>query len=552
MLLRHALAPNTIPGIPTSESWGHLFASQQVGRWLTGTATIGHADLLAWPFEQLFWPTNPVLQLLQAPLALLFGAPAALIAVTWLLLFLAGWGPFWLGRGLGATRWCACIGGLAVQSSPFLIRNFQDMILEMGAIGVLAIAGRLCWLSHGGPKRNIFWPAIAVGLLAGISPYYAIFLAMALVPLVLSTHHLWRHWLRLSLGCGFTSLLVAAPLVSVETTAGGRLGPEYQQQGYQLIPSPLVVVEDITDGSPTTAWGWTDVPRQRMERPGPTASHPNKRHPALDRLMRFPGGATILFGCLIALCRRDSRRVATFSLVLFCFGPGPWLLLRECGWVRGPPQSLIQIVLNTNDITGALGNPTRFFAPYIVMGATTLSLVISSFSVRSTKKGLLATLLAICFIVLELGLVVPDFALPVTQTTAPNDELDTDLFQAVEGPMVVFPSGEPPYWHPKVAPKESLYVAGLFGAPGAADFGRGRTPADIQIMVELAAASGTPIGRQTIELATETPGASFPYLLVLEDRLSENQRAATQSWLSKHALKVRQGNDVSVWRLATE
>ena len=136
-------APALMEGRPLGsqqgEVWGHLFTALQCERWATGATSIGTADLLNAPAEQPFWPVNPVLQMVGIPLQWIFGTVQAWNLLMVLLLGLAGLGPALLCLRLDAPRPAAILAGLMVQFSPFLLRNVRDSIIEVAAIGVLAL-----------------------------------------------------------------------------------------------------------------------------------------------------------------------------------------------------------------------------------------------------------------------------------------------------------------------------------------------------------------------------------------------------------------------------
>ena len=157
-------------------------------------APLGQADLLAWPEGRGLWPVGPLIDALHTPLTWLFGDSLAMALVGVLLLTLAGLGPAVLARVAGAGTAGALAAGAMVQLSPYLLTNLDQMVIELGAIGVAALAAAaILHALRGGP----WWPAlVGIGATTLCSPYYALFLALgcALTLPVVRT----RRWLPIA------------------------------------------------------------------------------------------------------------------------------------------------------------------------------------------------------------------------------------------------------------------------------------------------------------------------------------------------------------------
>ena len=516
-----------------------------MGRWFRLEAPPGRADLLAWPAGQSFWPVDPALQLVELPLAALLGDAAGLTLLTLLLLVLAGLGPYRLVRVLGGPPAGALLAGLLVQLSPYLLRNLHDMVTEVLAVGILALAAaEILRLVRAGSEvwptpRDLLRVGLVVGLVASSSPYYAVFLAVCCALLVPLWWRPWRAWTGVALASGLACALALAPLLAAEGGASGRLGPSYQGAGYQLTPSPLV---DPVSRAPSP-------PRPPVRAPppgdaGPAAGPPPGSGPpsALSRaLHRAPGGATLVLGLALALALGGARRAAAFALLLALLGPALPLARRALGQHVDAVGGVIFGLLQQLPLTAALGNPTRFLAVTVLAAAVAVGL-------SAGRRRRLAAVLGLLVLV-EVWQTLPQGTAPATPLA-----VDEEVLAALEGPTVVFPSGDPPSWHPDVGPKEALYLAGRAGVPVAYDYGRGGLPADLPAILALARVSRTPIGVRALELGEPLEDSAaawselpFDHVLVLDDRLTERERAALHGWLGDRARLLARGPHSSAW-----
>ena len=113
------------------------------------------------------------------PVEAVIGGGAGVTAVMLTLLWVAGMGPFWLSRSLGGGILSSTLVGLLVQLTPYLLRNLMDAVVEVGAIGLVAIAvlGIRQALTTGTPRRLLL-AGLGILVVAGSSPYYAVYLAL--------------------------------------------------------------------------------------------------------------------------------------------------------------------------------------------------------------------------------------------------------------------------------------------------------------------------------------------------------------------------------------
>jgi hypothetical protein len=145
----------------------------------------------------------------------------------------------------------------------------------------------------------------------------------------------------------------------------------------------------------------------------------------------------------------------------------------------------------------------------------------------------------------ELSAQLPGLVLPSTAYRAP-----ASVLSALEGATVVFPSGDFPLFHPDVAPKEALFLAGVAGVAVPADYGRFRIPADLAEQRALSRVSGAPLSAPCLEMPAP-PAAGFASLLLLEDRLSGPGRAALRDWLVARGAQERAaGEGMSAWDIS--
>ncbi len=513
VLLRSSLRIDAVPGVGLGESWGRLFVTAQVQRWISGASPFGHADLLAWPGGQPFWPVDPAVQLMAVPLSVLLGPAAGLTVVTVALVWLAGTGPAWLCRRLGATPLGALAGGLLVQWHPLMLRNLHDLVLEVAAIGVAALAvGAIHAALH--DRRRLLAVGAGVLAVAATSPYFAVYLALGCAMAAPLTRRR-RAWVGIAAASAVACGLALAPLAAFEGGSGGRLDPQRAGE-YRLAPSPL------------------------LRAPPPRPPPPRARSP-LDVVRRFPGGVTAGAATLAGLAHPVARPWAGLAAGFFVAGPGLTQARRQLTGPGGHSGGLIGAGLSRLPLTKHLGNPGRSMAAFVLLAGVAGGVAL---------RGPLAVG-ALIAVALEAMVSLPGLELPATDIS-----IDPQIAAAVEGPLIVFPSGDPPVWHPGVRPKEALYLAGRLGAPVAYDYGRGNVPADVGVQVALSQIAGTPIGERAPELAPAAADPSdwgpFTHLLVLTDRLTEAQRSRLDAALEASAVEVARGNRMTVWRAPQE
>lgn len=542
-LLAPALGPQRVPGVELGESWGRMFVTGQVLRWVTGAAPVGVADLAGWPARVPFWPIDPVVQAVSLPLVPLVGLPGALTGVTLLLVWLAGYGPWRLARELGATRTGALLAGLTVQLCPFLLLNVADLVLEVEAVGIMAIAAEACVRAVRSPSaRRALTAGGWVAALAAASPYLAVYLAMGCALAVLPTWRRWRGWLLLAGAAGIGCALALAPLAWAEGGPHGRLAITH---GYHLDRPPLVDADGNRvepNGRPVRLDHPLDKPasKEPIRRPSaPLISSQQRWRRALNRV---PGGLALVLATGIALVLPGARWWGLLAAAFFLGGPGVPLALRAAGWHAPTPSGPFTWLLEHLPLTSKMGNPTRMLAAFALAAGTAGGLAVRGARVRRlvTTGVLLGATAATVY------LSVPALHLPATSA-----EVDRVALAALHGPTIIFPSGDPPVWNPRVRPKEALYLAARAGVPVAYDYGRGRWPADAPAQRELARIARTPVGEPLVRHpeATTWPPEGFRSLLVLDDRLDRWQRDRLHRWLAAHARLQAQGERWSAWAL---
>ncbi len=532
-LLRDAWAPGVVLGDVRSEVHGRIFVTEQVTRWVTGAAPWGHADLLSYPDGQPFWPIDPVAQLIAVPAAAMVGPERAQTIVAFVLVAVAGWAVARLAGSLGARPVAAAGAGLAVQLHPFLLRNLDDGVLEVLAVGVAALAVEATRALVRAPSAGrAARAALAVAALAGTSPYYAVYLAAgwAVVAIAWARRH-GRGLVGLAavgaLACG----LAAAPLIATEGRDGGRLGADWRG-GYQLQPAPVV------------------DPDGRRLRLGvdPRSRVVQGRHRAsglpqgVQRGVRqAPGGLTALLLTGAGLVSRRGRGWSVLALAALAIGPGPALLHRALRLEGPTPRPLVGMLQASLPLLDSLGNPERLLAAFALLAAIAGALALS----RRPGLAIAAAALAVG----EARLEAPGLAAGATPSLAENAVL-----AAIPGPVLVFPSGDPPYWHPWVAPKEALALAARGGGPVTWDYGRGGTPADVAAVVRLAEIARAPVGEPARAAALPLPADAALWaevnaeaILVLEDRLAASERQRLVRWLEDTATPLARGARLSVW-----
>ncbi|MEL6347531.1 MAG: hypothetical protein AAFV53_30755 [Myxococcota bacterium] len=518
-LCRQALEPGRILGFFTGEAWGRSFVTRQLLRWLTAKAPFGTADLINAPDGQRLWPIDPALQLIQLPAEALLGAGQGLAVAAVFVLFFSGYATHRLCRTLGAPESSSTSAGLVVMVAPYLLRNLQDAVLEATAVGFIAFAIEQMVRVHHTPAPRRRWAATggAVLLLAGVSPYYTVYLALGCAVLAGLTWRRWRVWAGIAGVSALACLLALGPLLWAEAGDNGR----FLIQGYELVPGPLV-------------YPGSDVP---IRRPMPGLS-PVEMPPWRTVIHRIPGGAAVMAATVLGLILPGGRRWALGGAVFFLAGPGVTASMRAAGGMNVPMVSPLQSLLGALPLTDTLGNPDRVFAGWILLVAVGASL-----AGRGRLRWLLAAIGA--FAVFEAHLTFPGLLAPSTPVSVEPAVLD-----ALKGPTVVFPSGDFGIFHPKVAPKEALFLAASAEVAVAADYGRLRVPADHGIQMALSAAAHVVVSARAPDLSADR-AATFRSVLLLEDRLKPSSRTKARQWLQDQGgVEVASGETMSAWRVS--
>jgi hypothetical protein len=539
ILLRGGLAPGSFPGQPFGEGWGRLFAMGQVSRWISLETTIGSGDLLAYPDSKPFWPIDPLSTGVGAVFRLLAGggpeASAAALGLTFLLLLtLTGLGAWLLARSLGAGPWSACAVGMVLQLHPYLLRNAADSVTEVLALGpalLLGAAAVHAW--RGGRHRG--WLLGAAGLATALtSPYYAVY--ATLVWGLLIPWALWRRsgarWLAGGAVLLVAGGLAAAPLLWAERGPEGRMAERFADGGFQLAPSGQVIL--ALDGTQHPARPGRGAARRggAASQDGPATQGGPPPLP-LRLIQRFPGGLACALALILGLITRRSRPLALLALALFATGAGPQLISHTLALKGEPAPAVLQTLLGALPLTDRLGNVQRMVLLYAIP-----ALLAGGIATRG--RGGWVALLALLALG-EAWLNMPWLRLPATEVS-----VDSQLLAAVRGPVVTFPVGDAPVWNANAAPKRNLFLASLHGAPVAGDYGRGRWPADLDLVATLSAWSGTALAPPAADRvssrglpADDPPG--FERLLVLHETLGPKQRDR----LHRHA-QARWGDPVAI------
>ena len=446
-----------------------------------------------------------------------------------------------------------------MQLAPFVLRNLQDAVLEVAAIGVAALAVERCVRAIRGDGGFVA-AGLAIALVAATSPYFAVYLALGCALAVPATWDRWRSWARLAVAGALGCALVLAPLLAVEGGEGGRLGPRDGPAGYQLQAAPLVSPDEpvVRSARRHHGVGSRSPDRARIGSPGRTGPQGGPEEPErhwILALHRVPAGVALALAGLGGLLVPVSRRWAVLGLVFFLGGPGLGWCARLAG-VRlagstllagGPLGALLQHL----PLTAAMGNTSRMLAAAMLAWAVAGALLATRWRWTAALLGLVA--------LGEAWVLLPGLVLPATRASANTTVLAALAAGDDTGsplPTVVFPSGDPPAWHPAVAPKEVLYLAGRGGFPVAYDFGRGRVPEDVRALLRLSQVADAPIGLPAVELAGELPGDDrlwgerpFEAILVLEDRLLPDQRTRLLAWLEAHSRPLARGPGTSAWAM---
>jgi len=542
LLVRNAFGANVFPGNPMGEGWGRIFAVKQVSRWWTGHAAPWNADLLGFPETVPFWPVDPLITLPASLASLVIGPVHAITLVVFALLWLAGWGPWRLARRLGAQRVPALIAGVVVQTQPFLLRNAEDTLLEMLAIGLGALAIRALLDAWTAPTRQTWLGVLGWTLLLGLaSPYLTVYLAIgwALLALAPAIRNKLKRYLKLAVAITLGASLAASPILWLESGPHGRLS---HTGGYGLHPDTLVLE---VDGDPQEVRG---APRpaslSAIVSQSPSQADMGPPSEWKRALVRFPGGLACGMGLLLGLLSKRGRNWAVLAMTFFLLGPGPLLFARTLG-LPDPNWMPLQVVLSVFPMGEALGNPQRMMLAFGLLAAI-------SGAMGSTERRLGVTIW-FAVTLFTIALTQPRVAL-----SACTLHYGVAPIAAPEGAVLTFPSGDPPLWNPGVPPKYGLAVATVHTQPVAYDYGRGRVRVDADFLYTLSLASQVAVGRNANTPADLNVGRNirrlrnhgFRHVLLLDHLLHPDSARRAHQWLSEHlGAPIEQSRWSSVYAL---
>jgi hypothetical protein len=526
LFVRNSLSVGFFPGLSFGESWGRLFVSREVGRWLGGEAPVGVADLLEISGRP-FWPVDASVSCLVACMSkLLGGTPiadaAGLTFAVFLLFFLAGLGPWLLARTFRATAPGSLVAGIVAQAHPYLLLNAEDGILEALAIGVAALAAA-CFLSFFERRTFLRLFAVAAGalILGCTSPYLEVYLAAPAFVFAAcrAVRGSWKTSVMAVGAMALGSCLAAAPLLATESGQGGRLGPSYSASGYHPAPGDLGLFVDNGHYKVVDRRSLDVVPRGAP--PYDTSSASSWTLQSFPD--RLPRGIACGILLLAGLVHKRSRLVAGTALAFLVAGPGPVLLARALDPKSHFDIVPIQILLQHLPLLQSLGNPQRMVLVYVLFAAVGGAAAIGRW--RFVPPLILLTLL-------EAWISLPGLDLPATQVDA-----DVALLSEAASPAIFLPLGDGPVWNPAMPPKRTLYLASIAGLAVAGDYGRGGSPADLPVVVALSAAGGLAVGSRAAEavgfsvppdesVASTISAAGFKSFVLLKNDMRQAQAAA--------------------------
>jgi hypothetical protein len=528
-LLRQWLQPGVLPGHANSEAPQRLWELHQLLRWFSGETPFGHADLIAFPDGRPFWPAMPIADLLMLPMVGALGDALAFSVVALALLTLAGIGPYVLARGLGARAPASFAAGLLLLLNPMMLRNLEDCVLEMACLGLPCLAAAAMIQVMKGQRRAWIGVFVWTALTAFSSPYFAVFLALACLPVAALTWRRWRTWLAIVGVCVTANLSALLPLALVEGDAG-RMGHE---GGFVVAPPPIVYPGGATYRGPTG-------PHSSTERSDPAKGPQAKPSPLLRVLARWPAGVLACLGLLLGLGHRKSRPWAVMGIAFFALGPGVPSLSRAFGQGGQSLEGPLQRLLSALPLMDVLGNPTRMLLLVSALAALAWAQLLQ-------HRWPLAIVLALG-VGGELWMLRPDLSLP-----SRPDPTDVQVVQALSAPYLVVPSGHPPLWMPGLARGEALLYGGRAQVPHAYDLGLGQGASDVVAVLELAVAARLPLA-QPIALMGRPEAVDWARLpqrqvVVVHAVLEPKQRLELEAALAPIGRRVVQGTQADLWQL---
>jgi hypothetical protein len=527
-LVHQGLIGGGIVGLPWGEAWGRLYVTGQVGRWFGGTP-VGQADLVAFPGGRPFWPVDPIVQLVALPLEAIAGEAAAWALVLAGLFVVAGVGGYAAARSTGAPAVPAGIVGLMLLWNPFLLRHAAEGVTEVLSIGFVGLAVAAGARVRGREGLGLY--ALACAGVAGTSPYYAVYGALALlISLPLWPADRRRDALVLLGILGAVGVVFAVPIALTESGQGGRVSAAWTG-GYRLLPEPLVVLG--SDGGISSA------------RPGsPPGGDPGMASQSILQrsLVQWPGGVAVTATLIAGTLHPDSRKPAALGLLWLILGPA-WAVVGR--WIGFPEaMSPIQHALLALPGTSLLGNANRQVVVPIVLAAIAAGPVLARWSRAAIPLAALVLLAAI--------LETPPLSLPAVGAQA-------GPIPSIDGPTITFPSGDPPLWNPGPWPKEGLWRAKHHGGAQAYDYGRGGIPSDAPALVRLSQVARVPLGRRAAETMRPADDASlwadvrdlgFTRILVVRRTLEADSYAALRGYLVYLAgPPLSEDDEIAVWNV---
>ncbi len=452
-----SIGPFRVPAQDGEALYGSLYGAAMVQRWWLMEADPGTADTLVGDTRP-WWPESPMAALLQAVLPLDPGFSLGLLIAG--AVWLAGYGPYRLGRSAVGSGWGPVVAGLAVQSSPMVLRGIPGTDLAALGVGALALGlaePRLAWL--GGLWS---WPA-------------AVFLAGAGVV----RRNLWL------MIAGLPALAALFPATDLPGALSSSPSPLPSAPGYfgksgALFPMPPPETVELRQRARQTGlWlsAGESAGAQPTSRPGlpggqapPGAPLPGalgtdpgaapegpQRHwigAVLVPMQRIHGGPVLLLGLLLGLLDPRARRWSVVGLTLWAgitaaYG---WQSFPEEAEVAPHTVSGLRLLLNGAQIAALPGRPDglAFGALMGICGAVGLASFFRGGRLWFSPLILLGVLLE-----------NPRLAAPVTPLLP--DPLLQVLAALPEGAMIVFPAPQAPYFQGTRSSARVLWEAALAG-----------------------------------------------------------------------------------------
>ncbi len=491
-----SIGPFRVPAQEGEALYGTLYGAAMVQRWWLMEADPGTADTLvggALPW----WPESPMAALLQAILPLDPGFSLGLLIAG--AVWLAGYGPYRLGRAVVGAGWGPLVAGLAVQSSPMVLRGIPGTDLAALGVGALALGlaePRLAWLGGlwswpaalflagaGLFRRNLWLLLAGLPVLAALFPETAVpgALSSSSPPLPSAPGYFGKsgalfpmpppETVELRQRARETGLWLSAgePAGKLPPLTPGSMGTDGTMPGGEgniLLPggTPTDPVNENGGAQPNLRPGLPGgQPMPEAPLPGGLGSDPGaipegpQRHwigAVLVPLQRLHGGPVLLVGLLLGLLDPRARRWSVAGLTLW-FG-----ITAVYGWQSFPEEaevaphtvSALRLLLDGDQIAALPGRPDglAFGALIGVCGALGLASFFRGGRLWFSPLILLGVLLE-----------NPRLAAPVTPLLP--DPLLQVLAALPGGGMIVFPAPQAPYFQGTRSGARVLWEAALAG-----------------------------------------------------------------------------------------